>query len=122
MVERTRTAIHKLDHDERNDIDVSESAQIKSVSDKLDTHIRDNDIHNKSVDTKLDELKPLVKLADPEIVDTIKRIIKREEDNVIISQRTAKVVAAITKWILITGGVMAIFWYIISIIFDFRKQ
>lgn len=117
--EKSRTAIHKEDQQERSDIDVSSQEQVnnlaqvvEAIDKKLDFHIHDNLATNKEFCDKLDKLMPLSDLIAP-----IERIVADKT----ISDGMEK---RFTKWarmFLTIVGVISAMLVIVQLIFRLEK-
>ena len=108
----TEEAVHKQAQLDRKKIADRETAQIKAVEKQLQEHIAENRAQFKTSSEKLDKLAPL---SDGDIISTLQRIVKKDEENKIIGQKWAKVIASVSKYAIIIGSVLAILWYALAI-------
>lgn len=109
MTEETRTKIADDNDESRQNIHKDDTAQIKTLSKKFDKHIKDNNKHDKIADAKIDQLLPLVALADPDVIETIKSNAEIMKSSAIVAKSLMKLIGALAVIVTLIYTVMKIF-------------
>jgi hypothetical protein len=71
---------------------------------------------NKKFDMYCGKVDKLMPLADPDMINALRRIVKREEESQIFAKLVNKWVSRLGKILGVLVALVAIIWYIVSLV------